>query len=97
MGKQLARDLAYVFDEIRKELFLGMLESDVRRLSRMMARLQKNAIGIRSAQKCDKVRQRRRIGGHETKSEIPQPSHPPLAANILTSSPQRARIHRACD
>jgi DNA-binding MarR family transcriptional regulator len=61
-GKQLARALANVFEHIRKELFAGILESDVRGVSRMMALLHKNAVGIGSRQKCDVVRQRRRIG-----------------------------------
>jgi len=52
-GKQLAREPANVFEHIRKELFAGMLESDIRGLSRMMALLHKNAIGIGSRQKCD--------------------------------------------
>jgi DNA-binding MarR family transcriptional regulator len=71
-GKQLARDLADVFNQIRKELFAGMLESDVRGLSRMMALLHKNAVGIGSRQKCDVVRQRRRIGRREIKAEDQQ-------------------------
>ena len=71
-GKQTARDLARLFDEIRKELFLGMLESEVGELSRMMALLHKNAVGIGSAQKCDVLRQRRRIGRREIKAEDQQ-------------------------
>jgi DNA-binding MarR family transcriptional regulator len=71
-GKQTARDLARLFDEIRKELFAGMLESEVGELSRMMALLHKNAVGIGSAQKCDVVRQRRRIGRREIKAEDQQ-------------------------
>jgi Carboxypeptidase regulatory-like domain len=67
-----ARDLAYVFAEIRTELFVGMLESDIRRLSRMMAQLHKNAVDIGSRQRCEAVRRRRRIGGHGTKAEVLQ-------------------------
>jgi DNA-binding MarR family transcriptional regulator len=44
----------------------------------------------------DQVRQRRRIGRHETKAEIPQSSPVLLPADILPSL-QRARGHRACD
>jgi MarR family transcriptional regulator for hemolysin len=96
-GKQVARDLAYVFDEIRKELFVGLLEDDIRRLSRIMVQLHRNAVGIGSAQKCDQVRQRKRIGRHETKAEIPQSSHALLPAELFPSSPQRARGQRDCD
>jgi DNA-binding MarR family transcriptional regulator len=71
-GRQTALDLARLFDEIRKELFLGMLESEVGELSRMMALLHKNAVGIGSAQKCDVLRQRRRIGRPEIKAEDQQ-------------------------
>jgi DNA-binding MarR family transcriptional regulator len=71
-GKQVAQNLAYVFDEIRKELFVGLLESDIRRLSRMTAQLHKNAVDIGSRQRCEAVRRRRRIGGHGTKAEVLQ-------------------------
>ena len=71
-GKRIARNLAYVFAEIRTELFVGMLESDIRRLSRMMAQLHKNAVDIGSRQRCEAVRRRRRIGGHGTKAEVLQ-------------------------
>jgi DNA-binding MarR family transcriptional regulator len=73
-GKQLARDLADVFNQIRKELFAGMLESDVQGLSRMMALLHKNAVDIGSRRKCDVVRQRSRIGTRRTKAETQQTS-----------------------
>ena len=73
-GKQLARGLADVFNQIRKELFAGMLESDVQGLSRMMALLHKNAVDIGSRQKCDVVRQRSRIGTRRIKAETQQTS-----------------------
>jgi DNA-binding MarR family transcriptional regulator len=73
-GKQVARDLAHVFDHIRKELFAGMLERDVLGLSRMMALLHKNALGIGSRQKCDVVRQRSRIGTRRIKAETQKTS-----------------------
>lgn len=47
-GKRVARDLASVFDNIRKELFVGMLESDVRRLGKVLPQLHKNALQIGS-------------------------------------------------
>ena len=85
-GKRLARDLAYFFDEIRKELFVGLLESDVLRLSRMMAQLHKNAVDIGSRQGCEAVRQRRRIGRHAINAEVRQTSQTPLAPDLLAPS-----------
>jgi DNA-binding MarR family transcriptional regulator len=58
-GKRVARDLAAVFCEVRKELFVGISESDVQRLSNMLARLHKNAVDIGFQQKCTAVRRRR--------------------------------------
>jgi DNA-binding MarR family transcriptional regulator len=81
-GKQLARELANVFEHIRKELFAGMLESDIRGLSRMMALLHKNAVGIGSRQKCDVVRQRRRIGRRKIKAEAQQTIQPRWPGHI---------------
>lgn len=81
-GKQLARELANVFEHIRKELFAGMLESDIRGLSRMMALLHKNAVGIGSRQKCDVVRQRRRIGRRKIKAEAQQTIQPRCTGHI---------------
>ena len=71
-GKRTARDLAVVFYEVRKELFVGISESDVQRLSNMLARLHKNAVDIGSQQKCTAVRHRRRIGTRRIKAEVPQ-------------------------
>jgi DNA-binding MarR family transcriptional regulator len=85
-GKQVARDLASQFDHIRKELFVGTSESDVRRLSKALAQLQKNAADIGSPQKCAAVRQHRRIGGHEVKEEGPQTGQSLLAAEIWGAS-----------
>jgi DNA-binding MarR family transcriptional regulator len=85
-GKRIARDLTYVFAEIRTELFIGMLESDIRRLSRTMAQLHKNAVDIGSRQRCEAVRRRRRFGRHGTKAEVLQTSKTPLASDTLTPS-----------
>jgi DNA-binding MarR family transcriptional regulator len=83
-GKRVARDLASAFSKIRKELFVGMLESDVRQLGKMLPQLLKNAVRIGSRQKCDAVRGRRRIGSHRMKTEDPQRSQPQIAADVLT-------------
>lgn len=96
-GKQLARDLAYVFDEIRKELFVGLLESDVRRSSKMLAQLHKNAVAIGSREKWETGRRCRRIGRHGVQKEVSKSSLALLPADILALSPQRARGQRASD
>jgi DNA-binding MarR family transcriptional regulator len=94
-GKQTARDLASLFDEIRKELFAGMLVTEVGELSRMMVRLHKNAVDAGSAVKCEAVRQRKRIGRDATKARVPQSGYPVLPADISAPSPSRARGQRA--
>jgi DNA-binding MarR family transcriptional regulator len=91
-GKQTARDLESLFDEIRKELFASMLVTEVGELSRMMARLHKNAVDIGSAEKCEAVRQGKRIGRDATKARGPQSGYPVLPADILAPSPPRARV-----
>jgi DNA-binding MarR family transcriptional regulator len=86
-GKQVARDLASIFDNIRKELFTGILESDVRRLSQTLARLHKNAIRIGARRRKSHLRVRRRIGSHRVKSQGKEISQPQAAADALTHSP----------
>src|SRR5450631_1917346 len=83
-GKQVARELASVFDSIREELFAGISESDVLRLGKVLPQLHKNAGRIGSRQKCEAVRKRRRIGIRRMNTEGPQTSPPQIATNILT-------------
>jgi DNA-binding MarR family transcriptional regulator len=86
-GKQVARAMASVFDSVRKELFVGILESDVLRLGKMLPLLHKNAVHVGSPHKCDVVRRRKRIGSQGMKMEGPQTSQPQIAADVLTPSP----------
>jgi DNA-binding MarR family transcriptional regulator len=86
-GKQVALALASVFDSIRKELFAGILESDVLRLGKMLPQLHKNAVRVGSRHKCDGVRGRKRIGNQGMQGECPQTSQPQIAADVLTPSP----------
>jgi DNA-binding MarR family transcriptional regulator len=86
-GKQVARALDCVFENIRRELFVGILESEVRRLGQMLPQLHKNATGIGSRKKGDAVRQRRRIGSHGMKTEGPRTRQLQLAEHMLTPSP----------
>jgi len=73
-GKHVAADLASVFDSIRKELFLGMLESDVRRLGQMLPQLHENAKQIGSRKERDGMR-RGRIGIQRKAVEQPERAH----------------------
>jgi DNA-binding MarR family transcriptional regulator len=82
-GKRVARELAAVFYQVRRELFIGISESDVQRLSNMLARLHRNAGDIGSQQNCTAVRRRRRIGVHGVKAASTLSSQPPLVAEIL--------------
>lgn len=86
-GKQVARALASVFDSIRKELFVGILESDVLRLGKMLPQLHKNAVQVGSWHKCKVERGRKRIGSHELKRDCEHTSTHQIAADILTPSP----------
>jgi DNA-binding MarR family transcriptional regulator len=94
-GKQTARNLASLFDEIRKELFAGVLETEVGELSRMMARLHKNAVDIGSAEKCEAVRQCKRIGRDVAKARVPQSGYALLPADILAPFTRWGRGQRA--
>ena len=86
-GKQVARALESVFDSIRKELFLGILESDVRRLGKMLPQLHKNAVHVGLRHEGEVVRRLKRIGSHGMKMEGPMTSKPQIAADVLTPSP----------
>jgi DNA-binding MarR family transcriptional regulator len=88
-GKQVARALVSVFDSIRKELFAGILESDVRRLGKMLPQLHKNAVHVGSRHKCDVVRGRKRIGSQGMKIEGRHTSQPQIAATNVVSTEQK--------
>jgi DNA-binding MarR family transcriptional regulator len=85
-GKKVARALVSVFDSIRKELFAGILESDVRRLSNMLPQLHKNAGRVGSRHKCKVAQARKRIGSHRMKTEGRQTSQHQISTGILTPS-----------
>jgi DNA-binding MarR family transcriptional regulator len=93
-GKQVARDLASIFDGIREELFAGILEGDVIRLGELLPQLYKNAASIGSQQKCEAVRERRRIGIRGMKAKGLETSSPQIAADILTSFPKEHECSR---
>jgi hypothetical protein len=64
------------------------LESDVQRLSNMLARLHKNAVDIGSQQRCTVVRRRRRIGVHGVKVASTLSSQPLQVADNFADHPQ---------
>ena len=61
----------------------------------MMARLHQNAVDHGSAEKCEAVRQRKRIGRDATKARVAQSGYAVLRADILAPSAPRARGQRA--
>jgi DNA-binding MarR family transcriptional regulator len=86
-GKQVARALTSVFESIRKELFIGILERDVHRLGQILAQLHKNATKIGSLRDRGAVRQRRRIGTHGRKRERTPTQQPQLMEATWTGGP----------
>jgi MarR family transcriptional regulator for hemolysin len=76
-GKRVAQDLASVFYKVRKELFVGMLESDVRRLSKVLAQLHKNAGDIGSR---DKYGPGRRLEDWQARDERGKPTEKSISA-----------------
>jgi DNA-binding MarR family transcriptional regulator len=66
-AKQIAEVLAYAFHSVRKQVFVGIVENDVRCLEGLLVQLRKNVIRI-ATQKRDSVQQRRRSGIHEGKT-----------------------------
>jgi DNA-binding MarR family transcriptional regulator len=85
-GKQIARALAGVFEKIRKELFVGILESDEFRLGRVLPQLDKNATRIGSRQRHDPGR-RGRVRSHRRRKEC-GPTYPPRSGEeLVTASP----------
>ena len=88
-GKRVAQVLASVFDNIRKELFAGILESDVRRLSQTLQHLHKNAVRIGARWRKSRLRERHRIGSHRLKSQGKEISQPKVSADssLERSSP----------
>jgi DNA-binding MarR family transcriptional regulator len=86
-GKQLARTLAYVFTNIRTDLFLGIPENDVLQLGAMLPQLHENASNINSGQKGGPTRRRRRIGIHRAKTQRLPTNQPQGAEPVLIPSP----------
>jgi MarR family transcriptional regulator for hemolysin len=84
-GKRLAQDLASVFDKVRRELFVGTQEGDIRRLSQLLRRLHEKAvrIGISANGRVRRRRIGRRraglVGLQPSQRQLAEPSVPPLA------------------
>lgn len=89
-GKRAAQELALVFDKIRKELFAGIVEDDIRRVSQILRRLHNNAVRIGARRRKSRLRERRRIGSHSVKSpskEISQSQVPPDSSTNSSNGP----------
>jgi DNA-binding MarR family transcriptional regulator len=83
-GKRLAQDLASVFDKVRRELFVGTRERDIRRLSQLLRRLHEKAVRIGISANGPRRRRigRRRVGSvglQPSQRQLAEPSVPPLA------------------
>lgn len=61
-GKRLADRIASTFEQIREELFVGVLDKDIQRLSGTLPRLHGNAVRIGSKRSVPSGRRMRRIG-----------------------------------
>jgi DNA-binding MarR family transcriptional regulator len=62
-GRQIAKELALVFDNTRKTLFEGIPEIEIRRLGEMLPKLHKNATLMGTQQGKDKLPHRAIAGG----------------------------------
>jgi DNA-binding MarR family transcriptional regulator len=60
-GKRKAERLAHLFDQIRKELFAGVLDSDIQRLCKTLPQLYENAKRIGSKRQIPEGRRKRRV------------------------------------
>jgi DNA-binding MarR family transcriptional regulator len=76
-GKRRASELALVFASVRKELFAGILGSDITRLSSVLPRLRRNALAMGTSRKTKGLPRRRRSDWSEKNArdwESRQPS-----------------------
>ena len=60
-GKRKAERLAHLFDQIRKELFVSVLDSDIQRLGKTLPQLYENAKRIGSKRQIAEGRRKRRV------------------------------------
>jgi DNA-binding MarR family transcriptional regulator len=96
-GKQVARALASVFDNIRKELFVGILKNDVSLTGKMLQQLHNNAIRIGSWQKRGAVRRRRRIGVRSMNKVAAVVAQGAIPREIVTPLPKRNAVDVVSD
>lgn len=65
-GKRLAERIASTFDHIRKELFVGVLDSDIQGLDRTLPQLHRNAVRIGTKRSVPVGRRTPRIGEEQS-------------------------------
>lgn len=87
-GKQLARELACVFDTIREELFAGTVESDVQLLSGILPQLRKNAMAMGSRKDLKGIRPSRRITTNAVKARVSTAQEKLMSEAVVRQSPQ---------
>lgn len=65
-GKRLAERIAPAFDQIRKEMFIGVLDSEIQQLGKTLPRLHHNAVSFGNRRQVLKGRPKKRIGENRT-------------------------------
>ena len=86
-GKMLAARLTRVFGSVRKALFAGIQDSDVRETEKMLRQLYKNAVRVRSQKQKGPLRRRRIV--NQTAKPRGQESNQVGAASDGTKSMQQ--------
>jgi DNA-binding MarR family transcriptional regulator len=64
-GKRLAERIVSTFEEVRKELFVSVLDCDIRRLGKVLPQLHRNALGIGTKRPVSEERRKIRIGARK--------------------------------
>ena len=72
-GRRLAERIAPMFDQIREELFVGVLDRDIQRLGRTLVRLHGNAARISSERRGSGGQRTGRIGETNTRLQKVEP------------------------
>lgn len=82
-GRRIAKRIASTFEQIRKDLFVGVLDHDIQRLGRTLPRLHGNAARISSERGGSGRRRTRRIGDRNTHLQKGKPV--PMGEMSLTT------------
>jgi len=94
-GKRLAERIASTFEQIRQQLFVGVLDPDIQRLGKTLPRLHGNAARIGSERSASGGRRTRRIGeknNHLQKAETCRLEESPAVRSSGETSVSQNRI-----